>query len=145
MESSYREYSRFIHKPGKIHMSKSEYLNLVKQPLKSQQVKNITLYQSLKIYYNNDDKKILSSRENETYKKSFNISLNKDNKNNNPKESQKTPQKSIKKVALKSSINIPNKLKGRIIYKTSRNESPINKPIISSLNEKKKNIKSKYI
>ena len=76
MESSYREYSRFIHKPGKIHMSKSEYLNLVKQPLKSQQVKNITLYQSLKIYYNNDDKKILSSRENETYKKSFNISLN---------------------------------------------------------------------
>jgi len=138
MESSYREYSRFIHKPGKIHMSKSEYLNLVKQPLKSQQVKNITLYQSLKIYYNNDDKKILSSRENETYKKSFNISLNKDNKNNNPKESQKTPQKSIKKVALKSSINIPNKLKGRIIYKNSRNESPINKPIISSLNEKKK-------
>ena len=29
-------------------MSKSEYLNLVKQPLKNQQVKNITLYQSLK-------------------------------------------------------------------------------------------------
>lgn len=141
MESSYREYSRFILKPGKIHMSKSEYLNLVKQPLKNQQVKNITLYQSLKIYYNNDDKKILSSRENETIKKSFNISLNKDNKNNYQKDFQKTPQKLLKKVVLKSNINIPNKLKGRIIYKNSRNESPINKSIRASSNEKKKNIK----
>ena len=138
MESSYREYSRFIRKPGKIHMSKSEYLNLVKQPLKSQQVKNITLHQSLKIYYNNDDKKILSSRENESSKKSFNISLNKDNRNNNQKESQRTPQKSMKKVVVKSSINFPNKIKGRIIYKNSRNESPINKPIRSSLNNNKK-------
>ena len=138
MESSYREYSRFILKPGKIHMSKSEYLNLVKQPLKNQQVKNITLYQSLKIYYNNDDKKILSSRENETIKKSFNISLNKDNKNNYQKDFQKTPQKLLKKVVLKSNINIPNKLKGRIIYKNSRNESPINKSIRASSNEKKK-------
>ena len=138
MESSYREYSRFILKPGKIHMSKSEYLNLVKQPLKSQQVKNITLHQSLKIYYNNDDKKILSSRENETIKKSFNISLNKDNKNNYQKDFQKTPQKLLKKVVLKSNINIPNKLKGRIIYKNSRNESPINKSIRASSNEKKK-------
>ena len=138
MESSYREYSRFILKPGKIHMSKSEYLNLVKQPLKNQQVKNITLHQSLKIYYNNDDKKILSSRENETIKKSFNISLNKDNKNNYQKDFQKTPQKLLKKVVLKSNINIPNKLKGRIIYKNSRNESPINKSIRASSNEKKK-------
>ena len=119
-------------------MSKSEYLNLVKQPLKNQQVKNITLYQSLKIYYNNDDKKILSSRENETIKKSFNISLNKDNKNNYQKDFQKTPQKLLKKVVLKSNINIPNKLKGRIIYKNSRNESPINKSIRASSNEKKK-------
>ena len=138
MESSYREYSRFILKPGKIHMSKSEYLNLVKQPLKNQQVRNITLHQSLKIYYNNDDKKILSSRENETIKKSFNISLNKDNKNNYQKDFQKTPQKLLKKVVLKSNINIPNKLKGRIIYKNSRNESPINKSIRASSNEKKK-------
>ena len=119
-------------------MSKSEYLNLVKQPLKNQQVKNITLHQSLKIYYNNDDKKILSSRENETIKKSFNISLNKDNKNNYQKDFQKTPQKLLKKVVLKSNINIPNKLKGRIIYKNSRNESPINKSIRASSNEKKK-------
>jgi hypothetical protein len=44
----------------------------------------------------------------------------------------------MKKVVVKYSINFPNKIKGRIIYKNSRNESPINKPIRSSLNNNKK-------
>ena len=53
MDSTYREYTKLLNKSGKNQMSKSEYLNLIKNPKNKIQIK--TLHQSLKIYYHNKD------------------------------------------------------------------------------------------
>ena len=116
METTFKEYKRFTIKPGKAQMTKNEYLSLIKQSKKLPQSKNKTLYQSLRVYYK-EDKNILSSKEIEPPKKIISMSYNKENK----KDIRKTPQKIIKKISLKG--NFANKLKGKIIYKNSRNES----------------------
>ena len=131
METTFKEYKRFTIKPGKVQMTKNEYLNLIKQSKKLPQSKNKTLYQSLRVYYK-DDKNILPSKEIEPPKKIFNMSYNNESK----KDIKKTPHKIIKKISLKG--NFANKLKGKIIYKNSRNESSnlYNNKIIKKENSK---------
>ena len=116
METTFKEYKKHTIKPGKVQMTKNEYLSLIKQPKKLPQSKNKTLYQSLRVYYK-DDKNLLSSKEIEPPKKIISMSYNNESK----KDIKKTPQKVIKKISVKG--NFANKIKGKIIYKNSRNES----------------------
>ena len=124
MDSTYREYTKLLNKSGKNQMSKSEYLNLIKNPKNKIQIK--TLHQSLKIYYHNKDDNNVNLKSKESKKKNVCISNTKRNNiNTKKKEYIKSPQKTIKKTPLKAI----NKLKGKIIYKESslRKDSSLNK------------------
>ena len=118
---------------NKIQVKKNEYLNLLKS--KNNNQNNITLHQSLKIYYHDD--KTLNTEPSKN-SNSINLSINHEINNNNLKEV-KTPLKSIKKICLKG--NFLNKNKGKIIYNNSRKDSSkIKKDTIKENNNDKENL-----
>ena len=118
---------------NKIQVKKNEYLNLLKSKKNNQN--NITLHQSLKIYYHDDQKLNTEPSKNSN---SINLSINHEINNNNLKEG-KAPLKSIKKMCLKG--NFLNKNKGKIIYKNSRKDSSkIKKDTIKENNNDKENL-----